>query len=383
MPAPKTVVYVVTKLELGGAQKVCLSLLKRVAQQGMRTILISGQEGVLVDQAREIGSEVYLLPHLQREVTLKTLWKEGTAFFSLCWQLYILRQQYGPLIVHTHSTKAGIMGRWAAWLTGVETIVHTVHGFGFHAYQKVWVWWLHYILEYWTSWITSEYVCVSARDRHQGAQLLPFFKQRCSLIRAAVEWRKFYTPSIRHSRTNQSDPVLIGTVSCLKRQKNLFDLLAAVKRLVSEDGHDVYLEIIGDGAQRGRIEQWIAHHQLAKHIKLRGWQEDVVPFVRSWQIFALSSLWEGLPCAVVEARLSHVPVVAYKVGGISEVIKHEKNGLLVSPGDREGLYRSVKRLVVDISLQQQLAGHTEQLNAFNDAVMATRHVKMYRNITGF
>ena len=380
----KTVVYIITKLELGGAQKVCLSLIKRLSEQGVRTILISGQDGPLVAQAQEVCDEVHLLSHLQREVTAKTIWKEGAAFLQLATKLSVLRERYGDIIVHTHSTKAGLMGRWAAWMVGVRWIVHTVHGFGFHGYQKVWKWWSHYLLEYWTSWVTSEYVCVSSQDRHLGAQILPFFKQRCSLIRAAVDWQQFYRPAVIEAEEKSAEEtVVVGTVSCFKPQKNLFDLLNAVLRLVVEDGQKVRLEVIGDGIQRPRIEQWITHHGMEQSVRLRGWQDQVAPCLRAWDLFALSSLWEGLPCAVVEARLSHIPVVAYNVGGVSEVIKHEKNGLLVASGDAEALYQSLKQVVTNQAFRSRLAQHADKLNAFNDVVMGAKHLKMYRNISGF
>lgn len=381
--AAQTVVYIVTKLELGGAQKVCLSLLRRVAEQGMRTILISGPDGPLVPAAYRECDEVYLLPALQREVGILSMWQEVVAFGQLMWQLYDLKQKYGSLIVHTHSTKAGVMGRWAAWLVGVQTIVHTVHGFGFHDYQMAGVWWLHYIVEYLTSWVTSEYICVSEKDRHLGARLFPYFKQRCSLIRAAVDWQQFYVPArpvVAELPKAKQKPVVIGTVSCLKPQKNLDDLLEVVRRLVNDDGRAVRLEIVGDGVQRARIEQWIATHDLQEHITLLGWQEQVAPHMRRWDVFALSSLWEGLPCAVVEARLSYLPVVAYQVGGIAEVIKHDKNGLLVRPGDLQGLYRAVRRLVSSKAERQQLGHHAQKLNAFNDVVMGAKHAKLYHNI---
>lgn len=382
----QTVVYIVTKLELGDAQKVCLSLLRRIAEQGMRTVLISGPEGPLVPAAHRECDEVYLLSGLQRQRGLFSLWQGVVAFFQLLTQLYDLKQKYGSVIVHTHSTKAGIMGRWAAWLVGVHTIVHTVHGFGFHEYQKAGMWWLHYTLEYLTSWITSEYVCVSEKDRHLGGRLLPYFKQRCSLIRAAVDWQQFYVPA---RAVSQKEPqlckklVVIGTVTSLKRHKNLEDLLEVVRRLVCDDKRAVRLDIVGDGPERPRIEQWIATHGLQESIRLLGWQEQVAPVMRNWDLFVTSSLWGGLSCAVVEARLSYLPVVAYQVGGIAEVIKHDKNGLLVPPGDTRQLYRAIRRLVSSTAEREQLGQHQQKLNAFNDVVMGVKHAKMYHNIAQF
>lgn len=375
-----TVVYIVTKLEVGSAQKVCLSLLRRVAQEGMETVLMTGTQGRLLSQAYEISDEIYLSEYFESGFNFWTLHHDIYAFFQLCWQLYALRQKHGSLIIHTHGTKAGLMGRWAGWLAGVTTIVHTVHGFGFHAYQKAWQWWGHYILEYLSSWITSEYVCVSERDRHTGGQLLPFFKQRCSLIRAAVDWKSFYTPSVVPAAVVDDAPIVLGTVSCFKQHRNLFDVLNVVARLVHEDKLKVRLELVGDGELRSRVEQWLSLHQMADHVKLRGWQSQVAPYMRTWHGFVLSSLASGLPETAVEARLSHVPVVSYNAGGIGEVIKHERNGLLVAPGDTEELYQAVRRLVTDHELRSALAQHPERLNEFNDVVMGSQHVKMYRNI---
>lgn len=125
------VLYIITKLELGGAQKVCLSLFNEL-QKDHNVWLLSGSEGTLVNQTKT-HEQVILLDALKREVGLS----EITAFMQMIQAIKKIKNKYPNLIVHTHSTKAGYLGRWAAWFAGVKQRVHTVHGFGFHEHQSL------------------------------------------------------------------------------------------------------------------------------------------------------------------------------------------------------------------------------------------------------
>ena len=134
------VLFIITKLELGGAQKVCLSLFKGLRKYGVKTALISGTEGVLVESIKHFDS-VYLQQTLKREVGARLIFKEIFSFWEMWKTIRKLKKQYVKIIVHTHSTKAGLMGRWAAFFAGVTYIIHTVHGFGFNDFQKWYIWW--------------------------------------------------------------------------------------------------------------------------------------------------------------------------------------------------------------------------------------------------
>ncbi|MBL4587835.1 glycosyltransferase family 4 protein [Candidatus Babeliales bacterium] len=139
------------------------------------------------------------------------------------------------------------------------------------------------------------------------------------------------------------------------------------------------LEIIGDGEQRKMIETWIRDHKLEDQIILHGWQKNVDHFLHTWDIFSLSSLWEGLPCAVVEARLARLPVVAYDVGGISEIIKNGENGYLVKPGDWRGLSDRLFDLIHEQSLYQKCTEYDDRLDPFYRETMVQEHLKLYRS----
>ena len=123
------ILYIITKLELGGAQKVCVTLFKHL-RIALGTHLISGDQGALVQEVAK-ETDVHLLPSLKREVSFFSLFNEIKNFFKLIQLIKKLKQKHPDLIVHTHSTKAGLIVRWAAFFAGVKTRIHTVYGFAF------------------------------------------------------------------------------------------------------------------------------------------------------------------------------------------------------------------------------------------------------------
>src|SRR3990167_5837414 len=156
----KPVVFIITKLELGGAQKVCLKLFDELGKKG-KVFLISGLGGILSKEYNN-KKNVFLLKSFEREV-LNPL-SEIKNFINLVKLLKQLRKENQNLIVHTHSTKAGLLGRWAAFFAGIKNRFHTVHGFGFHAHQNIIFWAINYVAELFTSLITTTYICVCQED---------------------------------------------------------------------------------------------------------------------------------------------------------------------------------------------------------------------------
>lgn len=375
-----TVIHIITKLELGGAQKVCLSLCKELPSMGIETVLISGQQGPLVPQAHLLKKAI-LLPSLQREISLKNSVHELKNFFSLVTHLKKLKKQYPNIIVHTHSTKAGVVGRWAAFFAGIKTRVHTVHGFAFHAHQK----WLHwasiYLVELVTSFITSHFVCVAHHDARVGIKLFPFFKKKYHVIRAAVEWQIFYDQvrKVRNDFPVAETSFVFGTISCFKEQKNIFDLLRAFAH-VHQTNSFTRLEIIGDGHLRAAIETWITTHKLEHAVVLHGWQKNVAPIMRQWHTFVLSSLWEGLPCAVVEARLLGMPVISYDTGGVNEVISHGKNGFLIPQKQWRTLAESMLLLAHNKQQYLKFKRYPDSLEEFKISAMTHQHSVLYKKM---
>lgn len=363
------VVYIITKLELGGAQKVCLSLFNHFSKIG-KAWLISGTQGPLVQEVIN-KKNVFLLSSLKRSVGFS----DFKAFYDIYHVLKKLKKENSNIIVHTHSTKAGYLGRWAAWFAGIKIIIHTVHGFGFHPYQSKIGYLIAYLLELFTSTITTQYICVSSYDSALGKKMIPHFNKKEHIIRAAIE-NKAFIPATK-TILKLDTYFIFGTISCFKKQKNLFDLLNAFK-IVHMRNKKTHLEVIGNGELAPVIKDWITQENLQHAITLHGWQSHVAPFMHTWHAFVLSSLWEGLPCSIIEARALKLPVLCYNVGGIKDIITHGKNGLLYQPHDIQGLAHGMLLLTTDKSLYTSLALHPQNLQPFTYAVMHQQHNTIYQ-----
>ena len=368
------VIYIITKLELGGAQKVCLNLLDGLQQDGQTAYLISGNEGTLLSEIKN-KKNIIFLNSLKREV--KNPFLEVKNFLKLVSILKNLKKKHANIIVHTHSTKAGFIGRWAALFAGIKRRIHTVHGFGFHEHQNFIFWLINYFLEFITSLITTNYICVSYNDQNIGKKLLPRFIHKSTVIRAAVNNQAFIAAHLDTQKLNFNETTFIfGTIACFKKQKNLFDLLKAFKELCKVNTN-CKLEIIGDGSLRSAIESWIRDNKLKNKITLLGWQTEVAPVMLNWQAFVMSSLWEGLPCAIIEARLLKLPIISYDVGGIKEVVLNGKNGLLLKPKDWLGLTYAMLQLASSSIIQRNLSSFKEDLSPFYASNMIKMHQDFY------
>ncbi len=372
------IVYIITQLELGGAQKVCLSLFKALQKAGCAAHLISGKSGPLVKDVSEYEN-VFLVPSMQRKISLRSLKNECKNFWEIVKTFKQLKKKYPHLIVHTHSTKAGLIGRWAAWFAGIQTRIHTIHGYGFHAHQSWFVWLPIYLLELLTSFITTHFICVSAYDAQTGIHLFPGFTTKHSIIRAGVDTQQFSIPAFQLRAPSRRKPFIFGSISCFKPQKNLIDLLQAFERVYQSNSR-ARLEIIGDGAQRKNLESWITTHNLSQVITLHGWQRSVAQITKEWHAFALSSLWEGLPCAVIEARLQHLPIVSYKTGGIPEVVLDQQNGFLVEQRDWQGLASRMLALMNTQDLYCKMQQFPDNLADFDSAHIVKEHIALYKEL---
>lgn len=370
------VVYIITKLELGGAQKVCLSLFEGLKESGYTSRLISGTQGPLAEEVAH-NPFVYLIPTLTREIGFFGIYNEIKNFFHLIHYLKRLRKKYPHLIVHTHSTKAGLVGRWAAFFAGVKRRLHTIHGYAFHPHQSYLAWFIIYSLELFTNFITTHFICVSSADVQTGIRLFPFFKKKYSIIRAAVDWDKFI-PSDAQQKTVQNN-FIIGTIACFKKQKNLVDLIQAF-HAAYQLNPALRLEIIGDGALRPDLENLIKNLHIESVVTLHGWQKNVAPFMQKWHAFALTSLWEGLPCAIIEARLLKLPIISYNTGGIHDVIINKKNGLLYNQKDWTSLSQGILELSTNKELYSALCSYNENLHDFHVSTMVNNHIALYKEL---
>jgi glycosyltransferase involved in cell wall biosynthesis len=338
----KKVIHVITKLELGGAQEVTLMTLERLPRDRYQLALVSGPEGLLVERAANIADvKTFWLSPLVRELRPH---KDLLSFLKL-WSLF---RRERPDVVHTHSSKAGILGRWAARLAGVPVIFHTVHGFSFHDYQSPIVRNIYVWLERITTKITTKTVVVSFANADKGEKAGVFTRNDWVLCRDAISVDRFLGGGMRRTKLREwgidHHKTVIGMIACFKPQKSPVDFIDVAARVLREC-NTAHFVMAGDGELRPEIEARIRHHGIGENVTLLGWQNDMPEIYRNLDIVVLTSLWEGLPCVFSEAMASELPIVATNVDGAREAIVDGENGYLHQPHDIEGMAKSVLTLV--------------------------------------
>ena len=378
-PGPKTKVFhVITKLELGGAQKVTLMTLDRLPRDRYEVGLVSGPQGLLREQAEKInGLHCMWIPSLVRQVRPV---KDLGAFIGM-WKLF---RRERPDIVHTHSSKAGILGRWAAWLAGVPVIFHTAHGFGFNDFQGALARAFYVGLEKITRLITTKPVMVSRANAARAESLGILRPGEWILCRDAISTGEFMTSEPRSKSLEAwgipPDRVVVGMVACFKPQKSPVDFID-VAALVLEKRQDVHFVVAGDGDLRPDIEARIEEHGIGDHVTLLGWVSDMPEVYRNLDIFVLTSLWEGQPCVFAEAMASSLPIVATAADGAREAISEGINGYVHEPRDVAAMARSVVQLVEQPQLRGKMgAAGLERVHEFDIDTSVSRLDAAYREV---
>ena len=334
-----TVVHIITKLELGGAQENTLFTLRHLDRSSYEPVLISGSEGILVQEAASLqGVSVHLMAELVREI--RPL-KDAGALIKMVGILKRLKRKGrrgavpAQIIVHTHSSKAGILGRWAARLAGIRIIIHTVHGFSFNDFQPPPVRALYRALERFTALITTCFIVVADADRKEGIQSGIFTDSRVRLIRSGIDIGRFqaalYDRAAMRRRLGIDDRIpLVAMIACFKPQKAPLDFIRIARMVLDEMSHVRFL-LVGDGVLRPAIEKLIGKLGIRDKIILAGWRRDIPAIMQCVDLLVLTSLWEGLPRVLPEAMAAGIPVVASRVNGSPEAIQDGVNGYLLPP----------------------------------------------------
>lgn len=346
-----TVVHVITKLELGGAQENTLTTCEGLDRRRFRVGLWTGDGGILdADAAKIPALDHRVYPALVREVRpgkdLRCFAELVSAFRSA--QAEHVRAGGEPrgFIVHTHSSKAGILGRFAAKAAGVPHIVHSIHGFGFHEGQHPAKHALFVEAERAASRVTDAFISVSRASLAEAlARRIVKSGQRAEVIRSGFDLPQFRAeasagPALREA-LGLKDREVIVSIANLKPQKDPLTLVRAMAILHQRRPGAVLL-YAGDGDLKPQVEAEIRAQNLSDCFRLLGWRRDVAALIAAGDIVVLSSIFEGLPRSAVQAVALERPFVGTRVDGTPEIIRHGKNGYLVEPGQPEAMARAME-----------------------------------------
>lgn len=348
---PAKVAHLVTRLDLGGAQQNTLHTVRHLNRAFFEPLLICGPGGMLDDEARADPSfRMIFVDSLQRDISPI---HDLLALLELT-RIFLAEK---PDILHTHSSKAGILGRLAAALAGVPVVVHTYHGFGFHDRQPSPVKGLYVLLERLCARFTDALVFVSRANIAYAAEHSIARPEEAVLIRSGVALSGLPAPvdaaKLKMSAGVGMHKPLVVSIGNLKPQKNVGDLLEAAA-LSLRDVPEARFVFIGDGPQRRALEARAFALGLNDRFIFLGWRRDAAQWLAAADVFAMTSLWEGLPRALVEAMKSGRPAVCYATDGVLDLIKDGENGFTVAPGDHAALAARVTALLKDAPLRKRI-----------------------------
>lgn len=341
--------YVITKLELGGAQKQLLGLIGCLDKQKFTPFLFTAKNGLLLPQALSITGLT-----VKRSSFLESSINPLKDFLALV-ELYFFIKKNKIEIVHTHSSKAGILGRIAAKLAAVKVIVHTVHGWSFNDYQRAILRKIYISFEKLTAKFSDAIIVVSSFDKQKGLRNNIGVEKKYTLIRYGLDRKNFSVKenNVREELGITQEDLVVTNISCLKPQKSPLDFVR-LAHLISKEFPNIKFLLVGDGVLRKQIEKLILKLGLQNKIILTGWRRDIPEILSISDCLVLTSLWEGLPIVVLEAMAAARPAIATNTGGVKEVVIEDKTGFLVNRRDMERMSEKVVTLLKDEALKKEL-----------------------------
>jgi glycosyltransferase involved in cell wall biosynthesis len=367
------VVHLITKLELGGAQLNTVHTVTHLDPLRFDAYLFSGPGGLLAPRLAGEGRLIFV-PALTRKVRLG---KDVRALVSL---LRLFRR-IKPQVVHTHSSKAGILGRLAAFAARVPVVIHSVHGFSFSPAQSFLKRNFYLFFEKVCRPLTSHFVYVAESDI-QAARFHKLLGSNYSLIRSGFPLQKFLArqPDVTALKTKYrlpGDAFVCGIIAPFKPQKGLFHLLDIAARVIDKNQAVVFF-IAGDGEQRRELEDELRRRGISRNFYLPGFIDDIENAIDCFDIGVSTALWEGLPQSLVQMRLKKKAVVVSDIPGNREVIRDNLNGRVVPVTDHEAFASAILGLAADPALRARLAGYTgEDFAAWDATAMVRRQEQLY------
>jgi glycosyltransferase involved in cell wall biosynthesis len=318
----------------------------------------------LADAAVAAGARFVPLRHMRRDVSPL---RDVLALL----ELVRLCRRERPDVVHTNSSKAGVLGRTAAWLARVPVRIFTVHGWAFSASTGL-ASRLYLLADRLMRPLTTLVVCVAENEREVGLRARTCRAERTLVVRNAVD----VEAAPRAGHTN-AVPRLVS-VGRLSYPKDFPTFLDALARLGDREYRAL---VVGDGPDRAALEEELRRRPNPR-LELAGERDAVPVLLAESDVFVLSSRSEGLPMSVLEAMAAGLPVVASRVGGVPELIGEDEAGFLVPPGEPAALAVALARLLDDVELRRRVgeAARRRAAERFDLRRFHREHLELYGRV---
>ncbi|WP_417393710.1 glycosyltransferase family 4 protein [Gimesia chilikensis] len=379
------VAHIITRMIIGGAQQNTLYTVEdQYRDYGDEVSLITGPttgpEGTLIPRAEQGGFDLQIIPHLLRSISPLNDWRAYR-------ELIAALRNYQPDLVHTHSSKAGILGRAAAWHLKLPC-VHTIHGAAFHFGQSPLNYHAYIAAEKWAARRCDRLisVCDAMTDQYVAAGITT--PELCDTVYSGMEVEPFLTPlrppeEVRRELGIEPEHIVIGKVARLFHLKGHKYLIEAARQVVDAQSQVRFL-LVGDGILRSEFEQRIAELGLTENFIFAGLvpPERVPELIHAMDIVVHTSVWEGLARVLPQGLIAGKPVVSYDVDGAREVVIPEQTGYLLPAESIDPLAQALTELAADPEKRARFGqtGRERFTDQFRHETMTRRLREIYQRV---
>lgn len=339
------VLRIINRFNIGGPTYNA-TFLTRFLSDEYETLLIGGLPEPGESDSLHIPEEYGLKPRLIKELRRIPNFKSDREAYKKIKQII---EDYKPDIVHTHASKAGALGRKAAFACNVPVVIHTFHGHVFHSYFSRWKTHLIKLIERKLAKKTTAIITISETQKNEICNIHKISSQdKTHIIPLGFDLTKFQTnKEINRLRTRkefniEDDEVAIAIIGRLTKIKNHEFFLSVIESILREKKNlKIKIFIVGDGDLRSQIEakSLQLNEQYGKKIILTSWLKDIAAFNPGMDIICLTSDNEGTPVSLIEAQASGVPVITTDVGGVKDIVQDGKTGFIIPKNDKD-LFKS-------------------------------------------
>jgi glycosyltransferase involved in cell wall biosynthesis len=372
------VLNIITRMIRGGAQETAMLQAALLDPERFQCEILTGpetgSEGSLQEETRARGIPLHVEPSLVRAVRP---WQDLRALKRI--EARLRGGRYD--IVHTHTSKAGVLGRVAARRAGVPVVVHTAHGWAFHV--RGGGYWAP--IERWCARRCDAIVVVSRTDETSGLAHGVGVPSQYHLIRSGIELDTFRAPGVTRDEMRRRlgwrpQAFVVGMVGRLSPQKAPLDLVAAFARIAAERP-ELELALIGDGPLRADVDRAFESAGLAGRVHRLGLRADVPQLLVALDALALTSRWEGMPRVFPQAMAARLPILATAVNGAREAVVAGETGLLVPPGDVAAIAAALRELATDPARARRMGeAGARRAEEFSAELMARQLEALYESL---
>lgn len=382
MPNPK-VLHIITRFVPGGADENTLLTIKGLQKHKYEVDFLVGGESDFSYLSKIKNINFIIIKELKRNTKP---FDDLLAFFKIFRIIKINRYD----IVHTHTAKAGILGRLAARLARTPIIIHTLHGVTFHDFLHPLTKNFYVLLEKIAGCFTDVFITVGEDLKRKYIAKNIAKSNKFITIRSGIELDKFvyYSQLSEEYRLREKErlgisksDVVIGTASRLEPRKGHLYLLKAAEEIVKKFPNTKFL-ILGDGYYKCRLEQEVKNLDLTDNVFFLGFRQDIHKIFPLFDIFVLTSLWEGLPRVLVQAAAAGKPIVTFNVEGAREVVKEGVNGFIVPLKNVKVLIERLSFLIGDLSQAKHMGmrGREFITDSWDKDAMVEKTLALYENL---